>query len=250
MAPQTIAITTPNGSIPCLFFPQPTPKSAVILYMDAFGIRPALVAMAQRLADNAEGGYTVLLPNLYYRAGNIAPFNPATAFKDPAEKERLAAARKPVTNTSVMHDTAACLDFLDQNPASKNQPVGTVGYCMGGALALSAAGTFPDRIKAAASFHGARLATDQPDSPHLLAPAMKAHIYVGIAAIDPHFTPEEKARLQTALQSSKVPHTLETYENAHHGFAIPDHPVYNPQAADHHWQQLLTLFADNLRSAV
>jgi carboxymethylenebutenolidase len=241
--PQTIEIKTAGASIPCHFFPQPTAKPAVIVYMDAFGIRPALISLAQRIADN---GYTVLLPNLYYREGNMAAFNPATAFKDPAEKERLTAARKDVTNTTVMQDTAAYLDFLNQNPASKNQPVGTVGYCMGGAFALAAAGTFPHRVKAAASFHGARLATDAPDSPHLLAPAMKAHISVGIADIDPHFTPEEKSRLQTALNAAKVPNTLETYPNAQHGFAIPDHPVYNEESANHHWQQLLKLFAENL----
>jgi carboxymethylenebutenolidase len=248
MPPQTIDIKTSAGSANCHFFPQPAARPAVIVYMDAFGIRPALVNLAQRIADN---GYTVLLPNLYYRAAPpspAAPFNPATAFKDPAEKERLAAARKDVNNTTVMLDTAASLDFLESNPASKNQPVGTVGYCMGGAFALSAAGTFPDRVKAAASFHGARLATDAPDSPHLLAPAMKAHIYVGIAEIDQHFTPEEKARLQTALNSAKVPTTIETYPNAQHGFAMSDHPVYDQPSADRHWQQLLKLFAENLQT--
>jgi len=243
MPAQTVEIKASAGAIPCHFFPQTRPRPAVIVYMDAFGIRPTLLQMAERLASN---GYTVLLPDLYYRAAPQLPFNPATAFQDPAEKERLTAARQDVNNASVMRDSAAFLDFLSAHADSKNKNVGTVGYCMGGAFALSAAGTFPDKITAAACFHGARLATDQPDSPHLLAPRMKAHIYVGIAGLDAHFTPEEQSRLESALVSAHVPHTIEVYSEAQHGFAIADHPVYKREAAEHHWQQLLKLFAENL----
>jgi carboxymethylenebutenolidase len=127
-----------------------------------------------------------------------------------------------------------------------SRKTGCVGYCMGGAFALSAAGTFPDRIAAAASLHGARLATDKPDSPHLLAPKMRASVYVGIAGIDPHFTPEEKQMLESALQSAGVEHTVEVYPGVKHGFAVDDTPAYDQAASELHWQRILNLFAANL----
>jgi len=245
MSEAIIEIKTKDGVAPCHFF-APTQKvnrPAVIFYMDAIGIRPALCDMAERLASN---GYYVLLPNLYYRSGPTAPFTAATAFKEGPERDRLAKLFQSLNHKLIMADTASLLDFLEHQPAIAGPKIGCVGYCMGGAFALSAAGVFPGRIAAAASLHGARLATDRPDSPHLLAAKMRASIYVGIAGIDPHFTPEEKQRLETTLQSAGVKHTVEVYPGVKHGFAVNDTLAYDHTASEVHWEKILRLFGENL----
>ena len=119
---------------------------------------------------------------------------------------------------------------------------------MGGALSLTAAGIRPDRVAAAASFHGARLATDAPDSPHLLAPEMLGEIYVGVSEIDPYLADGETVRLETALKQAKVNATVEIYPGVHHGFAVPGLPIYDKEASEHHWDCLLALFARNLKA--
>jgi carboxymethylenebutenolidase len=118
---------------------------------------------------------------------------------------------------------------------------------MGGGFALSAAGTFPDRVAAAVSFHGGSLATDKPDSPHRLAPRMRARLYIGVADIDPSFTGEQRERLEAALQAACVDYTLEVYAGAQHGFAVTGHPVYNREASERHWERLLDLFERTLK---
>ncbi|MGB8356368.1 MAG: dienelactone hydrolase family protein [Chthoniobacteraceae bacterium] len=245
MNTQTISIKTNDGAAPCHFFtPQENKKlPAVIFYMDAIGIRPALCDMAARLASS---GYNVLLPNLYYRSGPPKQFEAANLFKEGPDREHIMSLLQSIDNKLVMEDTASFLDFLENQPSVASQKTGCVGYCLGGAFALSAAGTFPEKIAAAATFHGGRLATDKPDSPHLLAPKMRAEIYIGIAGIDPHFTPEEKARLESALQSANVNHTVEVYPGVKHGFAVTDTPAYDPAASELHWQRLQNLFATNL----
>jgi carboxymethylenebutenolidase len=245
MNTKTIDIKTKDGIAPCHFFEPPKKgnRPGIIFYMDAFGVRPALCDMAERLASN---GYYVLLPNLYYRASPNKPFDPATAFKEGPERDRLTPLFRSLNNKLVMEDTASFLDFLQHQPSITGQKIGCVGYCMGGTFALSAAGTFPAQIAAAASLHGARLATDQPDSPHLLASKMRAAVYVGIAGIDPHFTPEEKQRLESALQSAGVRHAVEVYPDVKHGFAVNDTPAYDRPASERHWQQILKLFTEKL----
>jgi len=245
MTGKSLEIKTKDGLVPCHFFspPQKDKRPAVISYMDGIGIRPALFDMAERLAGN---GYYVLLPNLYYRAGPIKQFDPASAFKEGPERDRLMTVLRSVNNKAAMEDTASFLAFLDQQAMVDGRKIGCVGYCLGGGFALSAAGTFPDRIFAAASLHGARLATDQPDSPHLLAPKMRAAIYVGIAGIDPYFTPEEKERLESALQSAGINHKVEVYADVKHGFAVTNTPIYDRAASERHWQEILKLFAENL----
>ncbi|MGA3068408.1 MAG: dienelactone hydrolase family protein [Tepidisphaeraceae bacterium] len=245
MNTNTVEIKTKGGVAPCHFFspPQKGKRPAVIFYMDGIGIRPALCDMAQRLS---QAGYYVLLPNLYYRSGPVKPFDAATAFKEGPERDRLMPLLRSINNELLMEDTASFLAFLDLQPSVAAEKIGCVGYCLGGAFSLSAAGTFPDRVKAAASFHGGRLATDQPDSPHLLAPKMRGEIYVGVAGIDPHFTAEERQRLESALQSAGVKNTVEVYPDVKHGWAVNDTPVYDRPAAELHWQNILKLFAGNL----
>lgn len=247
MSETAIDITTRDGVAPCRWFTPPTgeKRPAVILYMDAYGVRPGLCGMAQRLASN---GYHVLLPNLYYRSGPVQAFNPATAFNEGPERDRLMSLLRSLNNRIVMEDTGSFLELLERQPAVAPEKVGCVGYCMGGAFALTAAGTFPDRVAAAASLHGARLATEQPDSPHLLAPRMRGFVYVGIAGLDTHFTPEEKHRLEAALQSAGVRHAVEVYPDVKHGFAVADSPAYDRRASELHWQRMLDLFRENLSS--
>ena len=245
MSVQTLSLPTKAGLAPCYFF-SPADDGrhpAIIFFMDGIGIRPALVDMAGRLAEH---GYHVLLPNLYYRAGPARPFDAATAFKEGPERDRLMTLLRSVNHQLIREDTESFLAFLDQQPNVAGLQIGCVGYCLGGGFALSAAGYFPDRVAAAASFHGGRLATDQLDSPHLLSPQMRSEIYVGVAGIDPHFLPEERRRLETALQTAGVRNTVEVYPDVKHGFAVYDTPVYDRTAAERHWQRLLKFFATNL----
>ncbi|WP_232425316.1 dienelactone hydrolase family protein [Pseudofrankia inefficax] len=212
----------------------------VIMYPDAFGVRPATDDMAQRLADL---GYAVALPNVHFRTPDALPFDPKTAFSDPAERARLGQVMG-VANAGAMAATGALLAALADVPAANAEKVGTTGYCMGGRLSFLAAGTFPDRVAAAASFHGGRLAVaDDPASPHTQADRIQARLYFGVADEDGSCTPEDQARLAAALDQAKVDYRLELYPGARHGFAVTDHPgVYDEKAAEQHWQRTAELF--------
>ncbi len=138
------------------------------------------------------------------------------------------------------------MPFLDALESAGAQRIGTVGYCMGGARALNAAAAYPDRIRAAASFHGGNLASDADDSPHRNAAAIKARVYVGVAGVDRSFPPEQSARLAQALREAEVDHAIENYVGMAHGWAVPDHSVFDAVGADRHWKRLLTLFEETL----
>lgn len=244
MTQRSVLIATADGTCDArLHAPSGTgPWPAVIMYADAGGARATFHAMAQHLA---ELGYAVLLPNLYYRLGEIEPFDPRTVFTDPDERARLMGIAASVTEEAAAADTGAMLDFLAMQPEVAGTKVGTTGYCMGGSFALTAAGRFPDRVAAAASFHGGHIASTSPDSPHLLAGSMKAKVYIAGAENDASFDAEEFERLSTALIDADVEHTLVTYPAAH-GFAVPDNPTYNADAAARHWQALQDLYASAL----
>jgi carboxymethylenebutenolidase len=253
-----IDVETADGLLDCYTFP-PTPSGdlpagtkeeaaeagpAIILYMDAFGIRPDLADMAQRLASN---GYFVVVPNLYYRSGAYAPFDHRLVFSEGPERDRFKGMIQSISDTKVMHDTAAVLEMIDRQPLARRGQIGVVGYCMGGGYALSAAGTFPDRVAAAASFHGGSLATDKPDSAHRLADRMRARVYVGVAEIDASFSPEQQQRLDRALTDGGVDYSIEIYKGAKHGFAVTGHLVYDRDSSERHWQRLLHLFREKLQ---
>lgn len=217
----------------------------VLLFMDAFGIRPELRGMADRLASH---GYVVALPNLYYRSGALAPFDAKQVAAGGPERDRFRSLIDSITGTMVMRDTGAIMAALDRDPAVNSGPMGAVGYCMGGRFALSAAGTFPDRIAAAASLHGTALATDRPDSPHLLADRIRAKLYIGIAELDDGFPIAQRERLERALTEAGVDYALEIYEGARHGFAVTGHLVFDRDASERHWITLVRLFKDTLDS--
>jgi carboxymethylenebutenolidase len=213
--------------------------------MDGIGIRPTLYAMCERLAGH---GYFVLLPNLYYRLG------PAKQVKDVAkllagdseERDAMMQRFQSINHTLIGEDTGTFLAVLDGQPKAKAAKVGCVGYCMGGGFALTAAGTYPDRIAAAASLHGAHLAVDAADSPHHKADRMKGRIYVGVSETDPYLAPGETERLKAALDAAHVRNQVEIYPGVVHGFAVDDVPVYDRPAAEKHWERILALFRETL----
>jgi carboxymethylenebutenolidase len=194
----------------------------------------------------AAAGYYVLLPDLFYRSGPYTAPDPVKLFSDPAVRAEWSNMIGSATPALAMADTEAFLAFLAAQPEVKQPKIGVTGYCMGGRLAVTAAGTFPDRVAVAASFHGGRLANDAPDSPHLLAPKMKGRVYVAGAIEDPSFSEEEKARLEEALTKAGVKHTVVTYEGAKHGWVPSDTPVHNPAAAERHYQALFGVLKEAL----
>ena len=245
MIGRQVDVRTPDGVMDVHVF---TPDGAgrwpaVILYMDAFGIRPQLGEMAQRLATT---GFVVALPNLYYRTGAFPPFDRQAVLVEGPERDRFKGMIASIDSGMVMRDTSALLAMLDAEPAVRPGSIGVVGYCMGGGYALTAAATFPDRVVAAASFHGGSLATDKPDSPHTLAGRMRARVYIGAAEIDPTFPADQRERLDRALREAGVDYTIETYAGAKHGFAVTGHLVYDRDASERHWTRLVDLLKDTL----
>lgn len=237
MSANRIDLRTDDGVCPTFTYGDKSAPS-VLMYIDGIGMRPAVQDLAARLAT---AGYYVLLPDLFYRIGPYTAHEPKALFSDPVIRQDWWGKVMSTTNAAnVMRDTKA---FLAALPGTK---VGVVGYCMGGRMALSAAGTYPDRIVAAASYHGGNLAVEEADSPHLLAPKMKAQVYVGGAIEDQSFPEEQKQRLEAALTAAKVDHVIETYQ-ARHGWVPSDTPVYDATAAERHWETMLALFERTLR---
>lgn len=238
-------ITTPDGTCPVtLCTPDGDgPWPGIVMYPDAGGARPALQAMAERLASL---GYAVLLPDVYYRNGAWAPFDMTAVFGDAAERDRLFAMMKAITPEVMAADAQAFFDYLAARSEVTGGRFGTTGYCMGGRTSLVVAGRVPDRVAAAMSFHGGGLAADgDPGSPHLLADRIQAAVYVGAAQNDPSFTPEQSAALEDALTAAGVNHIIEWYPAAH-GFAVTDNAPYDRAAAERHWRAMETFFGSHL----
>jgi carboxymethylenebutenolidase len=216
------------------------PWPAAILFMDAPAIRPALFQMGERLAA---AGYYVLLPDLFWRAG---PYDPPDIAKaragDPEAVALFGKLRGSTSPERQMTDTEGCIEFLDKDPRALASRIGATGYCMGGGIALRAAGTFPERIVAAAAFHGGNLATDAPDSPHLLAPKMAAKVLVAGADEDSSFDALQKDRLAAALADAGVDAQVSIWPGCRHGWVPGDMPVHNPDGAERHWRELVALF--------
>jgi carboxymethylenebutenolidase len=245
MSHTELQIETADGHCPTHVY-QPSgsgPWPGVIMYMDGIGMRPALMEIAERIANS---GYYVLLPNLFYRVEFDASHG-MKVFTDPdLRKDLMTRVMPSASAANVMRDTETLFAHLAAQPEVRNGSIGVTGYCMGGRLAVYAAGHFGDRIAAAASYHGGGLATDAPDSPHRLAPRMTARVYVAGAIKDPNFDDAQKARLEQALTEAEVDHTVETY-NALHGFVPRDTPVHDEAATAKHWETLLALFAATLK---
>ncbi len=216
------------------------PHPLVLFYMDAPGKREELHDMARRLASV---GYCVILPNLYYRRTRDFWLTERTEEKMKVMFEHMRA----LSNAMVVRDTQAMLDFADQQPAADATRVGAVGYCMSGPFVMHAAAAFPQRVRAIASIHGAGMATDQPDSPHLLPPRIRCESYFACAETDIWASKEDIATLEAALVAGGTPHRIEWYPGTHHGFVFPKRDgIYQPAGAERHWERLFSLLRRNL----
>ncbi len=242
---EPIEISTPDGVAGAFAFrPDLASRPGIVMICDAYGVRDAFRDMAARLAGL---GYVVLLPNVFYRAGDFAPFDQATAWTDPAERARIMALLQSLTPERVRADTAAYFEALAKLPGVRGDRLGIVGYCMGGRIAFLTAGLHGDRVRAAASFHGGNLASDAPDSPHRLAGDVRASLYFGIADADRSFPPEQQGALASALGAAGVAYRMELYPGKKHGFAVTDHAAaYDRDAAERHWRRLEWFFGETL----
>jgi carboxymethylenebutenolidase len=248
MSRQDVTIPMPDGDARAFVFTPDSgqgPWPTVLFYMDGPAIRPALFEMAERLASN---GYYVLLPDMFWRLGPYEPLNTKEVFSDPDKRQEFFTKFMGSTNPEkAMRDTAAFLAWLDKQPKAKADKIGVTGYCMGGMMALRAAGNFPDRIAAAGAFHAGGVVTDQPDSPHLLAPKIKAKVLVAGADQDSFFTEEQFETLKKAMADAGVDAEVTIYRGALHGYAPPDMPVYDKDFSERHWREMLELFGSTLK---
>lgn len=244
MPQQKITIPAKDGACPAyVFTPQAAGKyPAVIFYMDAGGIRPGAFAMAEQLAA---AGYVVLLPDLYYRYGAYGPFDPVAVFKGDF-RAILGPLMATTGNAKAAEDLDAFIACLDARDDVRGDRFGAVGFCMGGGMAIAAAGTRPERFAAVASFHGGNLATDKPDSPHTYAPRLQAELYIAAAENDHSYPPEMAEKFEAALDAAGVRYSGETYA-APHGWMKPDFPVYNAAEAAKGWRAMLAFFARTLK---
>jgi len=252
MVETDVEIKTPDGTCDAAWIhPKTLSKTGsypgVLIWPDAFGLRPSMRTIGRNIASE---GYSVLVPNPFYRVSK-APFTDASKFNfqnpdDMAKLRPLMASVNAPGNAE--KDAAAYVAFLDaQKEVNTAKKIGTQGYCMGGALVVRTAAAVSDRIGAGASFHGGGLLTDKPDSPHLLAPRIKARMYFGIASSDDAKQPDAKDKLREAFAAAHVPAEIEVYP-AQHGWCVPDMPmrdgapIYDKVQAERAWGKLVALY--------
>ena len=236
-----IEVSTPDGVADCHFVhPSSGRHPGVLIWPDALGLRPAFKQMGKRLA---ESGYSVLVVNQYYRAQKAPIAAEGASFADEAVRNKIRPLMGTLNAETHVTDAKAFVGFLDgQDAVDPNRKVGTMGYCMGGPITMRTAAALPDRVGAAASFHGGELVSDAPDSPHLLVPQMKAHYLFAVAQNDDERQPEAKDVLRDAFAKARLPAEIEVYEGAMHGWCPPDSQVYNEAQAERAWGRLLVLF--------
>ena len=236
-----VTVTTPDGTADCYFVhPTSGTAAAVLVWPDIFGLRPAFRQMGKRLAET---GYSVLVVNPFYRVKKAPTAEQGAATPIP-QLRPLAQALNETTHSS---DAKAFIAWLAKQPSvAKNRKIGTQGYCMGGPIALRTAGAVPDRVGAAASFHGGGLVTDQPNSPHLQAAKTKAQFLIAIAENDDKRAPTEKDVLKETFAKANLPAEIEVYQGAAHGWCPPDSGVYNEPQAEKAWGRLLAMYSKAL----
>lgn len=245
MIEETLDIATADGAMET-FLCRPDrggPHPAVLMLMDAPGIREELRDMARRLGTV---GYLVLLPNLYYRAGRDTIFGPDVMEEGSAERARMRAVRTKMTIPPVMEDVGAMLRFLDGRADAAKGPVGAHGYCMSGPYALAAAARYPDRIGAAASFYGTWLVSDAEESPHLTLGKAKGELYISCAEHDDLAPLPMVEELKGLFARSGAEGEIEVHPGVHHGFAFPQRWCYDKPAAERHWERLIALYRRRL----
>jgi carboxymethylenebutenolidase len=240
---KTVEIKTPDGTCDAHFaYPQSGAHAAVVVWPDILGLRPAFQQMGKRLA---ESGYSVLTVNPFYRSARAPVVPPGSAFDEKTRGLVFPMAQK-LNATTHTSDATAFIAWLDQQPqVDKNRKVGTTGYCMGGPITMRTAAAVPNRVGAAASFHGGNLVTQMPDSPHLLVPQMKAKYLFAVAQNDDMRDPEAKNVLKDAFAKAKLDAEIEVYP-AMHGWCPPDSQVYDMAQAEKAWSRMLALFERSL----
>jgi carboxymethylenebutenolidase len=244
-----VKINTPDGTCDAAFIhPSTGSHPGVLIWADAFGLRPAMRDIGKRIAAE---GYSVLVPNPFYRVAAAPVFDDASSFD--FENQADMAKLRPLMGSvnapgAAERDAIAYVGFLDaQSQVNKATKIGTQGYCMGGPLVVKTAAALPNRVGAGASFHGGGLVTKKPDSPHLLAPKIKARMYFGIASNDDQRQPEAKDKLREAFAAARVPAEIEVYP-ARHGWCVPDMPaekgapIYSAPDAERAWSKLVALY--------
>jgi len=243
-----VEIKTPDGTCDAAFIhPASGSHPGVLIWTDAFGLRPSFREMAKRLAAQ---GYSVLVPNPFYRVGKSPFFEDASKVDFTKERPKINPLMASINaEGAVEKDAPAYIAFLDaQKQVNKSRKIGTQGYCMGGALVMRTAATVPDRVGAGASFHGGGLVTDRPNSPHLLAQKIKAKMYFGIAANDDKNQPDAKVKLKEAFEAAHNLAEIEVYSESLHGWCVTDMPaqngmpIYNKPDAERAWGKLTALY--------
>ena len=233
-----VSVPTPDGTCDAAFFHGKKKAPGVVIIPDVVGLRPAFRRMGRRLAS---AGYSVLVINPYYRDAK-APVVPETFdFAKPEGRALVFGLRAKMTTATIDTDTAAFVDWLDKNHHVSKAKVGFTGYCMGGAIVMRAAAIRPDRVGAGGSWHGGGLTTTAPDSPHLLAPRIKAEMIFGVAQDDDAKQPDSKTILKKAMDEAGVKATVEVYK-ANHGWCVPGSAAYNEPEAERAWAELLAMY--------
>jgi len=249
-----VVVKTPDGSCDAAFFhPAAGAHPGVLIWTDVFGLRPVFREFGRRLAAE---GYTVLVPNPFYRTAPAPVFDDISKFDfDNAEdRAKLQQFTTPLNAPgAAQSDAKAYVAYLDaQTQVNTAKKIGTQGYCMGGPLVVKTAAAAPERVGAGASFHGGGLVTDKPDSPYLLAPRIKAKMYFAVAASDDQRQPTAKTTLRDAFVAAGNPAEIEVYANTQHGWCVPDMPVqngkpiYDPADAARAWTKLLAFYGTTL----
>ena len=240
-----VMVTTPDGQADAyLVHPAEGRHAGVIMWPDIKGIRPAFRMMGKRLA---ESGYSVLVVNPYYRSAHGEVIEEGESFGDPAVRERLMPLARSLSPETCVSDGGAFIKYLDAHPSvDPDRQLGTAGYCMTGSYTIRLAAAYPERIGAGASFHGGGLATDQPDSPHLLVQKIDAGFLIAIAENDDEKDPEAKNLLRAAFDTAGQTAEIEVYTGTLHGWCPPDGPAYNQAQAERAWGRMLDLFGREL----
>lgn len=244
---EDVVVTTADGKADCHFVhPASGKHPGVILWPDAFGLRTAMRQMGKRLATS---GYAVLVVNPFYRKSK-APILPDGAdFADPDTRDTIMSMMGSLSPQTHMADAKSFVDYLDAQPSvARDRKMGTMGYCMGGAITFRTAAARPDRVGALASFHGGNLVTDKDDSPHKLVAQMKANALIAIAANDDEAEPGAKDVLRETFAKNRLPAEIEVYAGAQHGWCPPDMRVYDEEKAEKAWSRLLVLFSGALQA--
>jgi len=240
-----IKIRTPDGTADAVLYHAEEGRAPGVIFLtDIGGIRPSQREMARRIAAE---GYIVLLPNIFYRTARVPVFDFPIKFGEERTTQRFAELSGPLTPEAMDRDAAAYVDYLAAQDSVSAGGIGVVGFCFSGAMIMRTAAMRPDRVVAAASFHGGRLYTDDPTSPHLLLPRIKARLYFGHAVEDRSMPAEAIARLDEALKAWGGDYESEVYEGAHHSWTVSDSPVYNRLQAERAFSELMDLFSKRLK---